>query len=225
MHWLENWVLPAKCVLSDEPTQGIDLSAQMIDQLKVPNNVCPQCCEPIVDANLCGRCLATPPAFDRTQVGFYFEEPMIDLVYALKYQKQHAYGRLLVDLILRNLEVDKVDALIAVPIHKNRWRQRGFNQADVLASNLSRQTGLPVIKKGLLRVKDSPSQTGLTLSQRQQNLRGAFKIEKEVFAGYEKLAIIDDVMTTNSTMQALATLIKRQTQVDYIEAWAVAKTK
>ena len=149
---------------------------------------------------------------------------MIDLIYGLKYQMQLAYGRLLADLLVKRVDSSDVEALLAVPIHDLRWRDRGFNQSEILANNLSRHLKLPVIDNAVIRVKDTPSQTGLTLMQRQNNLKGAFKVNPEVLQGFEKIAIVDDVMTTHSTMQILAQQIKKHSQVKYIEAWVVAKT-
>ena len=224
MHWFESWVVPTKCILTEKPAHQVDLSSDILCGLKPPEKVCPQCCEPTLDGAKCGRCLATPPAFDRTQAGFMFEDSMIDLIYGLKYQKQLAYGRLLADLLVKRVDSSDVEALLAVPIHDLRWRDRGFNQSEILANNLSRHLKLPVIDNAVIRVKDTPSQTGLTLMQRQNNLKGAFKVNPEVLQGFEKIAIVDDVMTTHSTMQILAQQIKKHSQVKYIEAWVVAKT-
>ncbi len=225
MHWLENWLLPAKCVLTGESGSGVDLAPRLVEALKEPGNVCPQCCEPSLDNRLCGACISTPPAFDRTQVGFYFENEMIELVHALKYGKQAAYGRLLAELMQARLDSSKVSALVAVPIHPLRWRERGFNQAQLIAESLAELFDLPLLTGAVSRVKQTSTQTGLTALQRRTNLQGAFEVNAELLAGYSAIALVDDVITTGATMNSLAARVKREAGMAYIEAWAIAKTK
>jgi|ACQI01.1.fsa_nt_gi ComF family protein len=225
MHWLENWLLPAKCVLSDTPGDGLDLSFETIEALKKPEKVCPQCCEFSEDSSLCGPCIATPPAYDRTQVGFYFEGDLLPLIHGLKYQNRVAYARLLAELLAPKLQNQKVEALIAVPLHIKRWRERGYNQAELIAESLAKELGLPVLKNSVERVKPTPSQTGLSKKLRQHNLAGAFRVNTTELEGYQSIALVDDVITTSSTMNALAKQIKKSSNINYIEAWAIAKTQ
>lgn len=225
LDWLESWLLPGKCVLSGEPTQGIDLSEGIINQWKVPDKVCPQCCESSPDRKVCGACITTPPAFDRTQVAFYFQQELVDLVHALKYQNQISHARILGELLAKVIDADGIEALVAVPLHPLRWRDRGFNQSQLIAETVGKQLGIPLINAGVKRVKATSSQTGLSAKQRQRNLRNAFTVDPELFSGYQNVALLDDVITTGATMQSLAQLIKSKTAVQNIQAWAVAKTQ
>lgn len=225
MHWLENWIMPPRCVITGEQGAGLDLSSAVITALKQPKSVCPQCCEFSADGKVCGACIAAPPAFDRTQVGFYFDGELIELVHKLKYGKQMALARLLAELLQSHLQVENIDALVAVPIHNQRWRERGFNQSALIAEQLAKQLNIPFIKHAVSRIKHTPSQTGLSKTQREQNLRGAFAIDANRLLGLQRIAIVDDVITTGSTVEAIAKLIKKQTSINYIEAWAVAKTQ
>jgi len=225
MHWLENWLIPPKCVLTNERAVALDLLAEIIAGLKRPEHVCPQCCEPSSDGELCGACLTRPPSFDRTQVGFYFEKEMVELIHALKYQKQVAYARLLAEMMVEYIDFDGVELLLPVPIHPLRWRERGFNQAELIAKSLGHELGLPVATDVLNRYKSTLSQTGLTASRRLNNLKGAFSVDAERLQGATKVALVDDVITTGATMSALASSIKKRVENIQIEAWAVAKTK
>lgn len=225
MHWLENWVMPPHCVLTGEKGAGLDLSPSVIKSLKKPQAVCPQCCEFSADGKLCGACLTQPPAFDQTQVGFYFAGDLVELVHGLKYGKHLAYARLLAELLVEHLNKRNVEALIAVPVHPKRWRSRGFNQAQVIAESLAKELKLPVLNNVVERVKDTPSQTGLSAAMREKNLQGAFKVNANGLNGFNRVALVDDVITTGATMEHLARLIKKQTGIERVEAWAVAKTQ
>ena len=225
MHWLESWFLPPKCVLTGEFTSDKDISPKLVNKWPVPKKVCPQCCEPTSDCLLCGTCLANPPAFERTQVGFYFGDELVDLIHGLKYQSKPAYARVLAELLADKLEVINVDAIVAVPLYVTRFRDRGFNQAELIAESLAKTLHIPLIKQAVSRVKDTPSQTHLNARQRRSNLKNAFEVKADKFEGFKSVALLDDVITTGATMQSLAQKIKKQTSVETIQAWAVAKTK
>lgn len=224
MHWLENWLLPSQCALTGDQGAGLDLSQDVIDGLMSPRRVCPVCCEPSQDRSVCGACLATPPPVDRSQVGFYFEGDVQTLIHGLKYGKQLSHARILAELMVPILDASHVQGVMAVPLHPKRWRSRGFNQAQLIAEVLSRELDVPIVNNAVKRVKQTPTQTGLTARQRKQNLQGAFQVDPERLVGMESIALVDDVMTTNATMNALASELKRRSTLHYLEAWAVAKT-
>ena len=225
MKGVEKWLLPPTCVLSKQLAEEIDLSESVLNKMSRPLSVCPQCCEANFGGELCGTCLTKPPAFDRTQVGFYFEEPISKLIYDLKYHQQLAYARLLAEMLVEHLDGTGVQALLPIPTHPLRRRERGYNQADLIAKALGQLLGIPVLSYGITRIKNTPSQTHLTAKQRHQNLTKAFRIETEYFDTLSHLALVDDVITTGATMQKVAEMIRRQTDVEQIQAWAIAKTK
>lgn len=225
MKVLEKWLLPPACVITHEPTELYDLSESVLNQLIRPDEVCPRCCEPSVDAQMCGTCITKPPSFDRTQVGYYFAEPISQLIYDLKYHQQSANARLLAEVVADSFDTTNIEALIPVPIHPLRRRKRGYNQAELIAQSLGKLLDIPVLSLDLKRVKDTPSQTHLTAKQRHQNLTKAFQMERADSAKLTRIALIDDVITTGATMQALAKLIQSKTDISHIQAWAVAKTK
>ena len=130
--------MPPRCVVTGEKGAGLDLSEAVIQSLKKPQGVCLQCCEFSADGEVCGTCMSSPPAFDRTQVGYYFAGDLVTLVHDLKYAKQLAYARILAELLVENIEVGQLEALVAVPIHNKRWRSRGFNQAQLIAQSLAK---------------------------------------------------------------------------------------
>jgi len=177
------------------------------------------------EKNLCGACLIQPPAFCRTQVGFYFEGALSELVYGLKYHQKPEYARLLAEMTVEYFDFSGVEALVPVPLHPFRRRDRGYNQAELIAKELGKLLDIPVLTKGLQRIKDTSSQTHLTAKQRRKNLVSAFEVKGDVFESFSHIALVDDVITTGATMQRLALTLKRKTHIKQIEAWAIAKTK
>ena len=225
MHWLEKWLIPTRCVLTGLPTSERDLSGDLVAKWSRPQAVCPQCCELSALGEVCGACLTHPPAFDRTQVGFYFGQELVELIYGLKYQNQLSYTRLLGELLAERVELAGVEAIIAVPLFSKRFRDRGYNQAELIAQSMAKTLDIPYIYAAATRVKETPTQTHLTAEERRKNLKKAFAVDTEKLAGLSHIAIVDDVITTGATMQSLAQQIKAQTDIYQVEAWSVAKTK
>ncbi len=225
MHNLEKWLIPPRCVLTGEVGGETDLAETLIQALKQPMQVCPVCCEPSLQSDLCGACLTNPPAFSRTQVGFYFAEPLDRLIYDFKYHGKASYARLFADLMVGRLELDQVEALVAIPTHPLRRRIRGYNQAELLAEALSKLLQRPVIKQAVIRITNTPSQTHLTALQRKNNLKNAFQVNPERLEGLSHIALVDDVITTGATMQQVAKLIHQKTAIKTCQAWSVAKTE
>lgn len=100
------------------------------------------------------------------------------------------------------------DALIPIPIHRARYRKRGFNQAQVLAEKLGELLGIPVCPRALKRRKKTDPQKDLTAAQRLKNLEEAFEVG-ELPAGVRTVILIDDIYTTGSTIEACTRVLKK----------------
>ena len=118
-------------------------------------------------------------------------------------------------------EVNSVDALLPVPLHVTRLRQRGFNQALEIARPIARQHHLPIITTPCVRRLATTSQSDLPLHKRRQNVRNAFQLTGVV--PYRRVAIIDDVMTTGQTAHSLSLTLK-QHNVEHVQVWSCART-
>jgi ComF family protein len=101
---------------------------------------------------------------------------------------------------------EPVDLIIPVPLHNSRLRSRGYNQAWELAKHLSKLSGINASHKYCHRIKKTPLQTGLKASERKRNLRQAFSVKADVSGLH--VCIVDDVMTTGSTLEAIASALK-----------------
>ena len=131
-------------------------------------------------------------------------------------------SRLMSDFTNMYLRPYNFDITVPVPLHKTRLRQRGFNQAELLAKRLSGFTGRPVMPKAIKRVKPTPAQTGLSKTKRFANLKGAFKISRACDISGKNILLIDDVFTTGSTIgECSKTLLKAKAKS--VEALVLAK--
>ncbi|WP_369406459.1 ComF family protein [Candidatus Thiosymbion oneisti] len=113
------------------------------------------------------------------------------------------------------------DLIVPVPLHAKRLRERGYNQALELARTIGRELSIPVDIQSCVRVSATPPQAGLARKERQRNVRGAFRVLHP--PGVERVAILDDVVTTGSTVTELTRVLLRA-GVERVDVWAVART-
>ncbi|MFT6464636.1 MAG: ComF family protein [Halopseudomonas sp.] len=192
---------------------------------------CRQCALPLPFAGqLCGKCQQHPPAYSQVICPFLYRFPLDSLVPAFKYHNQLIYGRLLAHLLTdyvtyayQEQQHALPDALIPMPLYRQRQAQRGFNQALELARPVARALACPLLSSALKRVQATHTQQGLTAQQRKHNLRGAFACSAPDKVAGLHLALIDDVLTTGATAdEAAHTLL--QAGAHSVSVWCVART-
>ena len=157
---------------------------------------------------LCGDCAKARPAIDGIRAPFIMEGTIRDAVHALKYRNLRAASSTLGRLLGEWLESNTVsgDVLVPVPLHKRRLRDRGYNQSALLAKEVSKRAGLPVVEDWLVRTRDTPPQVSLSHQERLRNVEGSF--EYTVSVRGQRIILVDDVVTTGSTMSACAVALK-----------------
>jgi ComF family protein len=184
--------------------------------------LCPRCALPSMDGMTCGHCLNKPPAFDRAIAALRYEFPLDELVQELKYRHQLALAPMLgAELAKRVQSAPRPDVLIPMPLHPSRLRERGFNQALELAKVVAGQLDLPLLAQGAGRIRATPPQVGLPWKERAKSVRGAFSCSGDLSGKH--VAILDDVMTTGTSLHELALTLRKQGAVE-ISAWVVART-
>lgn len=170
------------------------------------------------------RCPARAPKWrlDAVRAPFRYEEPLAGCLLALKYAQRRRLGVALGELLAARLAGAALacDGLVPVPLHPRRLRERGFNQADEIARPLA-GAGRPLLATATRRQRDTRPQARAGGHERRHGLVGAFAATRR-FDGLA-LAIVDDVITTGATVNALATELKRAGAAR-VEAWAVART-
>ena len=183
---------------------------------------CPQCATPTPLGQTCGACLSHPPAFDRTLAALGYAFPLDRLIPRLKYHSRLAIAPALGECLARAVEgAPAPDRLIAMPLHAKRVRERGFNHATEIAREVSKRLGLPLDTVSCQRIRDTPPQMGLKHDARRRNLRGAFACSGDVRG--QRIALIDDVMTTGTSLDELAATLKRAGACE-VTCWVAART-
>jgi ComF family protein len=162
---------------------------------------------PLDEQGLCTVCRLGAQTYDACFSFGSFEDELRDLIHLLKYGRVQTVARPLGKLLSAVVPRDQVfDAIVPMPLHwRKRW-QRGFNQAELLAQELSRRTGIPV-RKLVRRIKNTSAQAGLTSAKRRANMSMAFRTTRPLDG--QRLILLDDVLTTGSTAASCARALKR----------------
>lgn len=184
---------------------------------------CPRCALPSMQGLLCGHCLAHTPAFDRTIAALCYGYPLDCLIQQYKYGQQLALARTFAALLTRHSALlnARPDVLMAMPLHPQRLQERGFNQSNEIAKHLSRDLNIPLLGHVCHRIKLSPPQATLPYKQRRDNMQGAFACSSRLDGLH--IALVDDVMTTGASFEALAKTVKKAGARE-VSCWALART-
>ncbi|MNJ21614.1 DNA utilization protein GntX [compost metagenome] len=203
------------CLLCNDPAeQPYPLCVACEAELPWLQDGCQVCALPLPMQGLtCAQCRRRAPAFFRVEAPWHYGFPLDTLISRFKYNSQWPMGHLLAQLLGRWLchryseGLPRPALLIPVPLAPRRLRQRGYNQAAMLASWLSGHTGIVSNEQVLKRLLDTPAQQGLKARARKRNLRQAFIVTNAHTIEGRHLALIDDVLTTGATAQTLASLL------------------
>ncbi|KFF50705.1 hypothetical protein GY26_00180 [Gammaproteobacteria bacterium MFB021] len=210
---LERWLrraLPGYCAFCYARLAGdLPWCADCDDDLPWNVAACERCAEPLpsaYDNHRCGRCLQRPPAFDAAWVPLRYEGELIRLVQRFKFSADPRAGTLMVELLVHAMGANAPcgERLIGVPGSWTRTRERGFDPVAWLGGSLAARWQLP--RLAAQRQRDSSSQRGLDRAARRRNVKDAFVIEGPL---PESVLLLDDVMTTGATLEALALACRR----------------
>lgn len=229
-------LFPSRCLLCGQTlcrqaSDGhVELCPDCIRVLPYNDCCCLACALPLAEevgrTALCGRCIKKAPAFDYAYSLFRYEEHVIKLVHQLKFTDKLSYAATLGEMLCTMLQAKtsitkhRPDCLLPVPLHDARLRQRGFNQSIEIARILSRELQLPIEYDAVRRQRKTASQTGLNAQQRRKNISGAFRVVTEI--NRKHVLIIDDVITTGSTVNELARLLKKH-KVERVGVLSIAR--
>ena len=201
------YLMPGSCLLcASNSATSLLCPACTADLPQLPAALCPQCGEETTLGERCGACLKDPPAFARTIALFRYEFPVDRLIQALKYGHQLALATWLGHRLGDRLVAEDYDLLLPLPLHPSRLRTRGFNQSLEIARVTSKALAIPMNPAILTRIRATPPQAELPLKERGRNVRGAFECAHDL-AG-KRILLVDDVMTTGSTLREAARILK-----------------
>ncbi len=221
-HKISQLLNPALCL-----TCGITISSSeffcsdCFQDLDKVRNPCQSCGQPNHgDGLICPPCQHKPPLWQAMVAPLVYQGITRKLIHQLKYSEQPHYAKALLTHLLPYYKNRPVQGLIPVPLHTSRLIERGFNQSLEIARILSVQLDIPLLANSLQRIKATESQSGLSLNKRRKNIAGAFNYE--IKSPYHSVAIVDDVITTGSTMNEICKLLKRS-GIEHIEVWSLAR--
>ncbi|OGO17420.1 MAG: hypothetical protein A2Z02_05150 [Chloroflexi bacterium RBG_16_48_7] len=171
---------------------------------------CKKCGKPETSGTFCPVCWSYQGKIDGIRSVFHFDGVIRQAIHDLKYHHLKALSGPIADYLVQYLRENPMsgDALVPVPIHKNRIKQRGYNQSVLIAERLGKMLDLPVITTVLVRNRDSlPQARSTNVEQRKRNVLGAFSCNDDPIA-YKDIILIDDVCTSGATLEACAVALK-----------------
>ena len=221
---------PSACLICLGPMHSVAASASRVCagcEADLPHPApyaCAQCAAAVDTPGLCGQCIAAPPAFDAAVAACAYAFPVAQVISQFKYGSRLAYAGWMAEALaasVRSVGAAKgIDWILPLPLSRARIAERGFNQSALIAEGIARELNLPLHRDELLRIRDTVPQVGLDHDARWKNLKGAFESDHRV-AG-QRVAVIDDVMTTGATLDAAARALKKSGAVRVV-AWVVAR--
>ncbi len=175
---------------------------------------CQRCSRPQYqfDSPLCKTCQKNVYHFDCIWGACFYDEIMQKLIHLFKYGQRTSLKYLFVDLMLDFMETYHIplksfDLLIPIPLHSTRLRERGYNQAQLIAELISKKMAIP-IGEHLKRIRHTSTQTTLNQKERWTNIQGAFKIKSSIIVKDKSILLIDDLLTTGATCSEAARILK-----------------
>jgi ComF family protein len=221
-HLLKTSLFPQTCLFCSASKGGdFGICTQCLDDLPYHTSCCPQCGLLSVEGQLCGACIASAPDFDATKALFTYEYPISQVLQQYKYKQQLFLAETFAQLMLQKLPAQNIDLIIPMPLHPSRLQERGFNQSLEIARIIGKRLNVEVNSQVVSRIKLSPPQASLPLKERVKNMKGAFACDEDL-SGL-RIALIDDVMTTGASLNALAKAVKAKGAA-HVECWLIART-
>ena len=210
------------CALCAAPSKGAVVCAACDAALPRAASRCARCALALAHGGICGQCLRRAPSFDAALAAFEYRFPVDRVIRRFKYAGDLALGRWLALALAQRVAAEAPpDLVVAPPLAPPRLRERGFNQALEIAKVVARRVNVPCALDGLKRSRETAPQPGLGRRERLANLRRAFRCELELHG--EHVAVVDDVMTSGATAEALARALK-SAGAARVSIWAVART-
>ena len=185
-----------------------DSCCEKLPEISPP--VCLKCGRTLTYENTCPGCIEEPVAIDGIRAPFLFQGVIRKAIHELKYRNLKAVAPSLAGLLHDYLLENTIpgDVLVPVPIHRKRQGERGYNQSSLIARELGRLSGLPVIEDCLVKRVNTPPQVGTTsVSERRKNIAEAFICANERLKG-RQVILVDDVSTSGATLNTCAEILK-----------------
>lgn len=219
------------CLLCQSAThRPLDLCLECEDDMPTLINACVQCASPLPQSTknkqYCGACLLSPLKPYRVFSPFIYKPPIDRLIAQLKFKHHLTVATVLGQLMVNKLqkiyqsEGNYPSLMIPIPLHAERLKERGFNQALELARVINRKIPIPLDYQNCIRIKKTLSQTGLSANERAKNIKNAFILKKPLNTAH--ICLIDDVLTTGHTAFSLSEILLKN-GAKHIDIWSCAR--
>lgn len=211
---LVSFIYPAQCRVC-ENVIGIESVPYVCDTcwINVDFIVPPWCeiCGMPNTEGICVNCATKPPQYGKLRTIGIYHGTLQHLIHLYKFEKRTNLVKHLVQLILANLpndlSFDEYDYILPIPIHKKRLRERGFNQATLLADYICKKSDNQMLTDALIREKNTSPQSSLDREARQTNIIGAFTLRNSEAIRDKKILVLDDVYTTGATVREVVKVL------------------
>lgn len=220
LRFISNIFCPPKCIFCGKLV-GVDSYYNHCDkcmsELKIKSGrICEVCGRPIDVPRgdlICFTCLNERYGFCRNIAPFLYKGAVKEAILTMKFNANqqwiaYSFGEILAQHIKELYGDIEFDGIVYVPISKKRYEKRGYNQAEIIAISVGKVLGIPVLKDALIKFKDTPKQSTLSATKRRENVRGSYKTGKTDVTD-KVLLLIDDVLTTGSTMSECAKMLTK----------------
>lgn len=214
-----------RCVLCQGTADSTGFCVECWHELPRVSVACQRCGSPLAEWSTCGICLRHPPPFDAVRAAYWYQTSVAALIQQLKYEGKLNAARVLAQTLVHTFSAETAlwpDAIVPVPLHPTRLRQRGFNQSVELIRTTAQKLDIPLMLNGLARVRVTQEQAILPAHQRRRNVRGVFVASPKLYRQIKTVALFDDVMTTGHTV-AEATRALKAAGVERVVVWLCAR--
>jgi len=203
-----DWVYPPSCGGCGSPgTRWCKNCTQNTREINPP--ICPICGNPNINNQPCNRCKVLRPRYTSLRSYTEFNGSIREAIHRLKYKRDIGLGEALSRPMITSLQKLNwsLNIITSVPLGLVRLNERGYNQATLLARPIALYLNIPFSSKVLFRTRETRTQVGLTVTERQENMEGAFIARHELVNG-KNVLVVDDVATSGATLNACAKALK-----------------
>jgi competence protein ComFC len=199
-----DWLYPPNCGgCGDSGVRWCKECTQKTVEILPP--ICPTCGNPNLNNESCERCKALPPFYTSLRAYSVFGGSIREAIHRLKYQRDIGLGAALAPLMISSiLKLNwSLDLITSVPLGLVRFKERGYNQANLLARPIALFLKIPFTSHALSRIRETRTQVGLSVIERMENMSGAFQAKDQLVKG-KTILVVDDVATSGATLNACA---------------------